>query len=297
MYIKFLGILKGVFMLSIVTHLEASVFNAEPLSDTIKKEMLVKKTWNPSCPVPFERLRLVTFSYYDFDGTPHDNGELVVLDAVAKPALEILKTLFERKFPIHKARRIEHYEGDDEASMKDNNSSCFNCREITGGGLPSIHSYGLAIDINPLQNPYVAPHDESTVHQGCAKVLPASGISYLNRTNMRPGMAESIKDLFAENGFTIWGGNWNDPIDWQHFQPSRAVAQLLAVMNFEDAFVFFRMYAQQPKMLNAVDAKQNKLVNFYTQNPIKFMQALEHNRDLLKMEPLEAYEAIEKYIK
>lgn len=296
MHHKWLRTLGGIFMLSIINQSEASIFKAEPLSEIIKKEMITKKTWTPSCPVPLERLRIITFSYYDFEGKKHNNGELVVLDAVVEPTLKILQTLFAQQFPIHKARRIEHYDGNDEASMIDNNSSCFNCREITGGGLPSIHSYGLAIDINPVQNPYIAPHDMKDTHPGCARVLPPQGVQYLNRTNKRPGMVESLQELFNQNGFTTWGGDWNDPIDWQHFQPPRSVAQVLAVMNSEDAALFFKMYAKEPKMLQAVDVKQNKLVDLYIHNPRKFMQAFKKNQNILKMEPLDAYEAIEKYI-
>jgi hypothetical protein len=115
--------------------------------------------------------------------------------------------LHQRGFPLARAKPIEHYHGDDAASMQDNNTSAFNNRPIAGGGPPSLHAYGLAIDINPLQNPFVQPDQ-----QGSARVSPPAATAYLNRLAVRPGkpvrrgMAEDVTDLFAEYGFTVWGG-------------------------------------------------------------------------------------------
>jgi hypothetical protein len=287
----------GLILMSLnINFVIAEKFTIENLSEQIKEEMKTKRTWKEKCPVSLDRLRLLKFSYYDFDKQEHDNGEIVILDAVAESAKAIFKELYDLKFPIAKAHRIEHYDGNDEKSMEDNNTSCFNCREITAGGLPSLHSYGLAIDINPIQNPYIAPHGEK--HEGLAKILPPEGLGYLNRTNIRPGMAEfeGAKGIFKKHGFTIWGGSWNDPIDWQHFQPSRAVAQLLAIMQPDDARIFFDIYITEPKLFNAVSPKNNTFVGLYQKSPAQFMELLTTESELLKMDPDEAYSRMEEMI-
>ncbi len=170
-------------------------------------------------PVPCARLRTVTFPIINFSGQ-EDKGQVVVLDALAQRTQSIFDTLFKRKFPINKAVLMEAYSGDDQASMNDNNTSAFNGRPITGGSNWSLHAYGVAIDVNPLQNPYIS-FDEL----GHATILPALAAKQsINRLNYRPkkdfraGMAEDAIDIFAENGFIGWGGYWNYPIDYQHFE-------------------------------------------------------------------------------
>ena len=282
----------GLILISFkVNYMEATIFNIDLLSEDIKQDMRSKRTWKEDCPVGLDRLRILKFSYHDFEGKEHDDGEMMVLDAVSEQAISIFKELYGLKFPLSKARRIEHYDGNDETSMADNNSSCFNCREITGGGLPSLHSYGLAIDINPIQNPYIGPQE---LEQGIAKVLPPKGLEYLNRTNIRPGMVENedVIDIFKKHGFTIWGGKWNNPIDWQHFQPSRAMAQLLATMISEDAHALFNMYTHEAKLLNAIDPKKNEFVSLYQKDSARFMDVLKAKPEILKMEPSEAYSLI-----
>jgi hypothetical protein len=182
-------------------------------------------------PVGCERLAVVRFPYVDFNGAHHDDGELMVLAAVAPEVGALFRRLHRRGFPLARARTIEHYHGDDAASMQDNNTSAFNNRPITGGGPPSLHAYGLAIDINPLQNPFVQPDQ-----QGGARISPPAATAYLNRLAIRPGkparpgMAEAVTGLFAEYGFTAWGGYWDTPIDYQHFQFSRSFAEKLAAL-------------------------------------------------------------------
>jgi len=195
-------------------------------------------------PVPCNRLRRVQFSYVDFDGRRHDDGEIVVLDAAAPHVRAIFDALLQRRFPLAHARAMMHYRGDDEAAMRDNNTSAFNDRAITGGSAPSLHAYGLAIDINPVQNPYV-----EIAGDGNARFHPAAGSRYANRAAVRPGkptragMAEDVVELFAQHGFTTWGGDWDAPIDYQHFQVSRTLAQKLAALPPEQARAAFDAHA------------------------------------------------------
>lgn len=192
-----------------------------------------------------ERLASVQIQYLDFVGNIHDDGELIVMDAIAPRTRRLFDELLARRFPIAKVRSIHHYEGDDEKSMADNNTSGFNFRAIAGSNTVSIHGYGLAIDINPLQNPYITL-DES---EGIAKIHPSEGWSYLNRSNQKPGMIEPVIDVFTDNGFTIWGGRWTTPIDYHHFQPPRLVAELLCAMSSEDAEQFFEQFADKQTRL------------------------------------------------
>lgn len=184
-----------------------------------------------SAPVGCDRLAVVRIPYVDFGGAHHDNGELTVLAAIAPEVSQLFHRLYRQGFPLARVRPIEHYRGDDAASMQDNNTSAFNNRQVTGGGLPSLHAYGLAIDINPLQNPFVQPDG-----QGAARISPPAASAYLNRLAVRPGkavrpgMAESVAGIFAEYGFTVWGGYWDAPIDYQHFQFSRSLAEKLAAL-------------------------------------------------------------------
>ena len=179
--------------------------------------MKLKNIWNSNCSVPLEKLKLLILSHYDFDNNL-TQGQMVVHEKIASNIILIFKELLNFKFPIAKIRLIDHYNGNDELSMTDNNSSCFNYRMIPNSDVISMHSYGLAVDINPLQNPYVV--DEKIKNE--LKIWPDSGKEYLNRNNQRPGMVEQIVPIFIKHGLNIWGGNWNSPLDYHHFQIDRA---------------------------------------------------------------------------
>jgi D-alanyl-D-alanine carboxypeptidase len=185
------------------------------ISPGLCKQMKAHHVLNAGAPVGCDRLKLVQFSYIDFQGRVHDDGEIVVLDAIAKHVSQVLKTLESRGFPIAQARLMNEYDGNDDASMDQNNTSAFNHREIAGGGSVSLHAYGVAIDLNPEQNPYLRrARDKLTIS-------PLSGEKYLDRKNLRPGMSEAVIEVFAEHGLSGWGGFWNNPTDYQHFQISR----------------------------------------------------------------------------
>lgn len=190
-------------------------FEINLLSDKIIDQMLSTKVWLPECPVAIDQLRLVDLEHYNFQDQ-HQYGQIIVNEKIAAPTLKIFKELFNLKFPIHSVIPIHEYGGDDNLSMANNNSSGFNFRKIAGTNVFSMHSYGLAIDINPVQNPYIIINDDKTV-----EVQPKSGVDYLNRRNIRPGMVEPIIDIFKNNGIIEWGGNWNTPIDYHHFQIPR----------------------------------------------------------------------------
>jgi len=205
-----------------------------PLTPQQCQRMQEKKTIRTDNPVPCERLTQVSFAYSDFHGKRHENGLMVVLDALAPQVQQIFDTLLARGFALQQAVPMENFAGDDQASMQANNSSAFNGRAITGGNEWSKHAYGVAIDINPRQNPYRSHNS----------LLPAAGAAYAVRTPLRPGMAENVKDVFFRHGFLVWGGNWHEPTDYQHFEiGSRAFIATLLALPPSSARQLFTAYA------------------------------------------------------
>lgn len=214
--------------------------NISALSEETCQTMVQAGGMSIDAPVACSRLLQVEFNYIDFDGVFHDDGVMVVMDAIAPYIASIFSELYKLQFPIHKARPISDYDGEDKRSMAANNSSAFNYRAITGKKLLSLHAYGLAIDINPLQNPFI-----ELSKSGIATFSPSAGIKYANRMSYRldkkqpKGFAEDIIAIFADNGLLYWGGFWDTPIDYQHFQVSRSMANLMSVMSSDDAKQFF----------------------------------------------------------
>jgi hypothetical protein len=164
--------------------------------------------------VDWDGLRYLQVLHRDADGNAIV-GEMVCNAAVANDLMEIFTALFESGYPIEKMRLIDHYGGDDEASMRDNNTSCFNQRAITAGGRPSKHSYGLAVDINPKYNPYY-----KLKSSGKVVVKPETGADYLDREGDFPykiRKGDLCYKLFKQHGFH-WGGDWASGKDYQHFE-------------------------------------------------------------------------------
>ena len=171
--------------------------------------MISSGVWRQGCPVSIDRLRLVTVSLWGFEGNVR-TGRLVVNQDVAADVLGIMHGLFDRRFPIRRMELVDAYGGDDYRSMAADNSSAFNCRPVQGApGVWSQHAYGRAIDLNPLENPYVSG----------GTVLPASGARYADRSLTAPGMIhanDATVGAFAAHGWG-WCGSWHSLKDYQHF--------------------------------------------------------------------------------
>ena len=186
-------------------------FTSEPVPADVQQRML-GKSYPENCDVPFEDLRYLRMDHIGFDGETH-RGEMVVNKTIAGAVLEIFAALYKAGYPIEKMVLVDEYNADDEASMADNNTSGFCFRAIAGTGNRSYHADGLAIDINPLYNPYVKN----------GSVSPANAAQYADRTLDNPYYitAESLPyQLFTERGFG-WGGDWEVEgmfvKDYQHF--------------------------------------------------------------------------------
>lgn len=192
-------------------------FNIQEIPHEIRDSMKEKSIWSRSCPVGFKKLELFEVEHYDFSGNVK-TGQMIIFDGLSWPLLQIFQELFAMKFPIHSMQLMDFFDGNDDLSMEANNSSCFNYRKIAGTSRLSVHSYGMAIDINPVQNPFITEDK---------KILPKEGEDFLDRTNLRPGMVEPIVPIFEKHGFE-WGGNWSSPIDYHHFQiPRKNIKQLI----------------------------------------------------------------------
>lgn len=194
-------------------------FVAEPVPAVVADRMR-KFSWREGCPVPISQLRLLHVTHLDQKGAERV-GELIVHAAVAEEVVTIFRALYQARFPIEKMRIIDEYEGSDDRSMEDNNTSAFNCRAKTGKPNEySLHSYGVAIDINPKINPYFR-----RTPNGPTAIAPASGAPYLDRTKSVPGLirvGEPVHDSFVRRGWQ-WGGSWSDRVDYQHFQKPAVV--------------------------------------------------------------------------
>ncbi|HBX80663.1 MAG TPA: hypothetical protein DEH05_05985 [Propionibacteriaceae bacterium] len=166
----------------------------------------LRSTWHDGCPVHYSDLRLLEVSHLGFDGHLHRGRLVVHKTAVGKFGTLMQKALDER-FPIAKMQTLETYAGDDDASMAANNTSTFNCRLTVGGSRWSDHSFGTAIDINPVQNPYVD-----------GEILPPAGKAYLNRSDARPGMLTARSPLVTYARAAGWA--WLT-YDYQHLELPR----------------------------------------------------------------------------
>lgn len=187
-------------------------FTNSDIPDTIFAFMQ-GRSYREGCTVPRSDLRYLLILHRNLVGQVIV-GEMVVNKEISADILEIMRQLYEVSYPIESVRLIDYFDADDEMSMAANNSSCFNWREITSSGNISKHALGMAIDINPLYNPYYRfPYVNETIQ-------PASGNPYMDRMWNFPYKIEegdACYRLFTEHGFK-WGGNWNSLRDYQHFE-------------------------------------------------------------------------------
>lgn len=171
---------------------------------------LVTESWRSGCPVPLRHLRLVTLRHWTFERSIREGTLIVHRDSVAA-IRRVFRTLFEARFPIERMELVDRYGADDDRSMAANNTSAFNCRRATDSTTRwSQHAYGRAIDINPVQNPYVA---------SATDVRPPTGRAYVDRDDVQMGMILSgdvVVRAFRAAGWG-WGGNFRSVKDYQHF--------------------------------------------------------------------------------
>ena len=191
-----------------------------PVSETIAPALSIQAvntfSDNEKLAVSYDDLRYLSVLYYDFNGEVR-TGELICNKGIAQDLAEIFHELYLNEYRIEKIRLIDEFDGDDTASMLDNNTSCFNYRVVDGTDSLSKHALGCAIDINPFYNPYVVFNKDGS---GETYISPAGSEIYADRSQDFPYKIDEndlCYRLFKQHGFT-WGGNWNSCKDYQHFQ-------------------------------------------------------------------------------
>lgn len=182
----------------------------QPL-DAATRALLTGSSWRSGCPVTLDELRLLRFVHAGFDGRERW-GLLVLHRDVVSEVGQALQHVREAGFPIRQARLIDRFGGDDDASMAADNTSAFNCRPVAGTTRWSEHAWGRAVDINPVENPWVDGD----------RVAPPAGSAFTDRGDVRPGMVvdgDEVTTAFDAIGWS-WGGRWHSSRDYQHFSAS-----------------------------------------------------------------------------
>jgi hypothetical protein len=176
--------------------------------ERVPADVLARSTWDPACPVAARDLSYVRLAFRGFDGRRH-TGELLLNRSVARDVVTVFHTLYRARFPFEELRITTRAELDEHPTGDGNNTGAFVCRPTVGATYYSQHAYGLAVDIDPFQNPYTKGD----------LVLPELASSYLHRDHVRPGMIGPrgvVVRAFASIGWT-WGGTWRSLKDYQHF--------------------------------------------------------------------------------
>ena len=184
------------------------IFTAEAIPPHIAQQ-IYGSSFHSNPHFGMDHLAYLTITHVDFDGQ-RQHGHLIVAASIAQEVLDIFYDIYTAQFPIARVRLIDYYAAGDYYSMADNNSVAFNYRVIAGTNRLSRHAWGMAIDINPIQNPYLRGNT----------LWPAAGAPYLDRSNLRPGMIAPgcpVYVAFTSRGW-IWGGHWTSPIDYHHFE-------------------------------------------------------------------------------
>jgi hypothetical protein len=206
------GLLIAVAAALVVT---APALAAPPFSASVRvipravRATMTPTSWRPGCPVSLDDLRLVSLAYIGFDGKAH-RGRLIVNRDATTAIVGVFRSLYDARFPIRRMLPVDAYGGDDFRSIEADNTSAFNCRPASGSSNWSNHAYGRAIDVNPIENPYISG----------GKTSHRASVTYLDRRRVRPGMAVAggaLVRAFAAQGWG-WGGSWSGSTqDTQHF--------------------------------------------------------------------------------
>ena len=193
---------------------QGQIFSSQAIPDSVWQTMQ-GKTWHDNPYIHRADLRYLRISHYDLEGRTHV-GELICNKLIAQKLLTIFRELYASHYPIQRMRLPDNYDADDERQMRANNTSCFCYRNVSGSKNLSKHARGLAIDINPLYNPYVR-YSKKDGHQ---IVEPATGKPYVDRKADYPykiTTTDLCYKLFIKHGFS-WGGAWRTMKDYQHFE-------------------------------------------------------------------------------
>jgi len=189
-------------------------YSISKITPEVKKRMIKGNSWRKGCPVSLKDLRYIRVKHINFKGK-EVMGEIIVHKDVSNEVTEIFEALYEIGYPIKKMRLVSDYKGSDWQSIEADNTSAFNCRSATGSKKWSRHSYGKAIDINPIENPYISRS---------GRISHKESLTYRKRVHKKSTYADKavlLKNdkatkIFKKYGW-IWGGDWGGVKDYQHF--------------------------------------------------------------------------------
>jgi len=186
-----------------------------PITPAIKERMIQGNSWHKGCPAGLQDLRYLRIKYLNFEGETKF-GEMIVHKDVADEVVDIFHELYTIGYPIHEMKLVSDYKGNDWQSIEADNTSAFNCRNATGSKKWSRHSYGKAIDINPIENPYISKS---------GRISHKASLQYRNRVHRLDTHPDNwallLKNdkttkIFKKYGWK-WGGDWHGVKDYQHF--------------------------------------------------------------------------------
>ena len=184
------------------------------ITSKVKQRILEGNSWKKGCPVPLTDLRYLRIKHINFHGEDQ-MGEMIVHKEVSVEVTKIFEALYNSDYPIKKMKLVSSYKGSDWQSIESDNTSAFNCRKATGSKKWSKHSYGKAIDINPIENPYISrkgyiSHKASSVYR--QRVHKKS--TYADKAVLLKN--DQAVQIFKRHGWK-WGGDWSGVKDYQHF--------------------------------------------------------------------------------
>ncbi|CAA6807782.1 MAG: Unknown protein [uncultured Sulfurovum sp.] len=190
-------------------------FNIQNITPEVKERMLKADSWRQGCPVHLNDLRYINVNYFDFNSQTV-SGEIIVHKEVADDVVNIFADLYAIGYPVRQMRLVADFGANDWESIEADNTSAFNCRPVTGKKKKwSKHAYGKAIDINPIENPYVNRKGYIS-HKASWKYKKR-----VHKVNSPADRAVLLKNdkatkIFKSYGWT-WGGDWRTIKDYQHF--------------------------------------------------------------------------------
>lgn len=215
--IKNLFLISTIFLTSLTAN--DNPFKIFLITPDIKNRMIEGNSFKKNCPVPLKDLRYLNIKHLGFDGNDKI-GELIVHKSVASNVIKIFDELYDIKYPIYKMKLVSDYKADDWLSIEANNSSAFNCRPITGKKNKwSKHAYGKAIDINPIENPYISKKGYISHKDSLKYRTRKHEIKTLKDNAILLKKDKAVK-IFEKYGWK-WGGDWITIKDYQHFEYKR----------------------------------------------------------------------------
>lgn len=190
-------------------------YHISTITPEVKARMVRGNSWRESCPVPLIDLRYVNLNYLNFEGETR-SGEIIVHKEVADEVVAIFSELYRIGYPIRQMRLVSDFNANDWQSIDADNTSAFNCRAVTGNKKKwSKHAYGRAIDLNPLENPYLS-HTGHISHKGSLQYRQRRHKNNTPNDHAVLLKYDKTTQIFKTYGWS-WGGDWRTIKDYQHF--------------------------------------------------------------------------------